>query len=434
VSTESSNYYPVADFVIDIMAWHRAIDHWRAENLMKEKELVKKNKRIHELDQLKNTNQDLHARCKQLESNFQELNIKYEKKAGTGDIPPEEEDNYKRCVPNLIEAEKCRVLGKGKDEGKDKGKDKAIVISTPPIINIQGLFDEWFQNGIKDDTYLFRSLSYNKNEHYHAYKFLRKWTVKIGPIHSNTDTKEDRAAAKEITAIDQGGPTRAFVSAFCDQVGDLVIRIPIGRDTDRNGSKLKLGDNFVGTRVSRGKAKGVIIEGPPTTLTYSVEFEESGLTTQGLLREDFTLEEDSISLFDCRGPSGLVPQRDVYFKNSHDHIMRQYLSEMEYDEVKAKTERYYRAIGRFFLHIIFDDQVTLSSKVLPDMLRNVILRGVLPQSTRYSMSDLAIDLQNMDTQFSMKKQNEIIEDNEIKREKGVEAVNTFSTWQVDKEL
>ena len=50
------------------------------------------------------------------------------------------------------------------------------------------------------------------------------------------------------------------------------------------------------------------------------------------------------------------------------------------------------------------------------------------------MSDLAIDLQNMDTQFSMKKQNEIIEDNEIKREKGVEAVNTFSTWQVDKEL
>ena len=107
---------------------------------------------------------------------------------------------------------------------------------------------------------------------------------------------------------------------------------------------------------------------------------------------------------------------------------------MDYDDVKAKAGSYYRAIGRFFLHIIFDDQVTLSSKVLPDMLRNVILRGVLPQSTRYSMSDLAIDLQNMDTQFSMKKQNEIIEDNEIKREKGVEAVNTFSTWQVDKEL
>ena len=203
--------------------WHRAIDHWRAENAIQEKELVKKNKRIHELAQLKDTNQDLHARCKQLESNFKELNIKYEKKAGTGDIPPEEEDNYKRCVPNLIEAEKCRVLG---DE-----KDKTIVISTPPIINIQDLFDEWFQKGIKDDTYLFRSLSFNKNEHYHANKVLRTWNVKIGPIHSNTDTKEDRAAAKDITAIDQGGPTRAFVSAFCDQVGDLVIRIPIGRDT-----------------------------------------------------------------------------------------------------------------------------------------------------------------------------------------------------------
>lgn len=82
---------------------------------------------------------------------------------------------------------------------------------------------------------------------------------------------------------------------------------------------------------------------------------------------------------------------------------------------RAKAGSYYRAIGRFFLHVIFDDQVTLSTKVLPEMLRNVILRGVLPQSMRYSMSDLAIDMQNMDNNFSVKIQKEIIEENEIKK-------------------
>lgn len=95
--------------------------------------------------------------------------------------------------------------------------------------------------------------------------------------------------------IKEDRPTRAFVSAFCDQVGDLVIRIPIRHDIripirhdmDKNGSRLDLGDIFVGTRVSRGKAKGVIIKGSPTTSTstYSVELKKSKITIPGLLRE-----------------------------------------------------------------------------------------------------------------------------------------------------
>ena len=184
-------------------------------------------------------------------------------------IPQEIDDNYQKCVLNRIEAEKCRVLS--------DAKDNTIVIRTPLIINIQDFFDEWFQKGAKNETMLFRSLRCLKDDHYHAKKVLRTWNVKIGPVHFNTDTKEDRDAVRDATPIDEGGgPTRAFVSAFCDQVGDLVIRIPIGRDTNKNGSKLKLGDNFVGTRVSRGNVKGIIIEGPPTTSTYSVDFEGSG--------------------------------------------------------------------------------------------------------------------------------------------------------------
>ena len=82
-------------------------------------------------------------------------------------------------------------------------------------------------------------------------------------------------------------------------------------------------------------------------------------------------------------------------------------------------------------------------KVLPEMLRNVILRGVLPQSMRYSMSDLAIDMQNMDNNFSVKIQKEIIEENEIKRDTGITTekdynplslINTFQLWGVDEDL
>ena len=82
-------------------------------------------------------------------------------------------------------------------------------------------------------------------------------------------------------------------------------------------------------------------------------------------------------------------------------------------------------------------------KVLLEMLRSVILRGVLPQSMRYSMSDLAIDMQNMDNNFSVKIQKEIIEENEIKRDTGITTekdynplslINTFQLWGVDEDL
>jgi len=77
--------------------------------------------------------------------------------------------------------------------------------------------------------------------------------------------------------------------------------------------------------------------GATTTSTYSVYLEGSGLITQGLLREDFTVEE----LFDCSGSSGLVPQRDVYF-DGYDHIIHNTTNglEMDYDDVKADAGVY----------------------------------------------------------------------------------------------
>lgn len=53
---------------------------------------------------------------------------------------------------------------------------------------------------------------------------------------------------------------------------------------------------------------------------------------------------------------------------------------------------YYRAFGRFILHVIFDRELFLTAKVLPKLLRNVLLRGIMPHSKEYQMTDLVDDI------------------------------------------
>lgn len=84
-----------------------------------------------------------------------------------------------------------------------KKKDETIVISTPPSIIIQDLYDAWFKNGTKDKAFLFSSLRAPKDEYVNAKKILRRWNVKIDSVHSNKRTN----ASRDAIAIDQGGPT-----------------------------------------------------------------------------------------------------------------------------------------------------------------------------------------------------------------------------------
>jgi len=61
---------------------------------------------------------------------------------------------------------------------------------------------------MKGEIFLFRSVSSKKDERLHAEEVLRMWNVKIGSLLTNMlDTKEEEDAAKEATAVDEGGPT-----------------------------------------------------------------------------------------------------------------------------------------------------------------------------------------------------------------------------------
>ena len=414
--------------VLVIATLHSAIEHWHAENAKNEKELKEKNKRIEELQLLERSNEDLHKSLIQLQNNFKELNIIYEKKKVIADFSEDEVKKYRCSVPELINIEKERVLG-------DK-EGNPITIETPAIINIQELFDEWYEKGKKDETFLFRDLNYNNDKQYHAKKVLTKWNVKIGSVLPNgRRTKEGR----DLLAVDEGGPTKSFVAAFCDQLGDLVIRIPIGRDVrEGTGSRLSLGDDCAGTRVATKYEEGIVIGKVGKTSKYSVCFKS---LNAHCLREDFTIKEVAIPLFDCSESSGLVPQRDVLFKSIFDSKIRDFDSPMDYDQVKAKAKQYYRAVGRFFLHVIFDDQkLALSTKILPEILMNALLRGVLPESEdMYSMSDLMRDLHSIDRTFSVARQKQIKGEENIKvdpnkKQTYVPQPSSFADYGLEDEL
>ena len=79
---------------------------------------------------------------------------------------------------------------------------------------------------------------------------------------------------------------------------------------------------------------------------------------------------------------------------NNDH----YMSNLTY----MRSRSYYRAIGRFLAHIIFDDRnYTVSSLVLPSLLQNLFLRGIDPTSPLYKMEDLSPDLQQMNEKFTL---------------------------------
>lgn len=384
------------------------------EAKVKAKELKKLNKDLYE---------DLKGRYLELERTSKALNIKPEKRKTINDLSAADLEHYRYNLPELMKAERDRVLC------GDTTVD--IKIKLPPKIVVQHLFDQWYSDKKKDALLClfcdFESESDNKPK-----RLLKTWDVQIATveIYTKKDAKKSIAeqqkkeVAEEIadlTAIDHGGPTKAFVQAFCDQLGDIVVRIPICQELNDKGRVM---DPSVGSSVLSilDHGTGIIIE-KKRDKSFLVEFEDC--SRQTLLRDEFKVKEVAIPLFDYSGDSGLVPQRDYFFESIFAQQIQEYDSAFDLDKVIEKAKKYYRAIGRFISHIIFGlhDVVKLSTMVLPEMLRNLILRNVPPDSERYSMSDLASDLHKMEMNFSIEKQTS------IKTEKG-----TFEMYMLDEEL
>jgi len=79
---------------------------------------------------------------------------------------------------------------------------------------------------------------------------------------------------------------------------------------------------------------------------YSVFFDKSE-SKKKCLREEFTVKEVAISLFDCSGSGGPVPRRDACFDNTFDRNIRYYGEECNLDQVIEKAKSFYGGVGRF---------------------------------------------------------------------------------------
>mmetsp|Transcript_793 Transcript_793/g.1364 ORF Transcript_793/g.1364 Transcript_793/m.1364 type:complete len:373 (-) Transcript_793:1061-2179(-) len=353
------------------------------------------------MEALKNANVSLTEKVKLLEENRKALNVTEKPKMLTvHDIDEGSFRAYKDHVTPLMVRKRESVFTEGREYSPVK-------ITIPPTMNIQELFDKWFDEGTKDKTFLFRpldNLSTKNGAGEFAWKVLIDWDVVV-------EVPKDvmRRGFKELTAVDQGGPTRAFITAFCEQLRDLCVYVPVKHQND-----LEEPPNLSRVKTQSGK-EGIVIwvrtesrekENKPKQelATFKIKLEDG---YEILERSQFEVKEIPFPLFDETIINCAVPHRKQTFESFFDNkYYRKAIgtsAEYNLDYVLHKACRYYEAIGRVIIHAIFDDNVVLSSVVLPQLLINYFIHGIRPDHGEhiYPMPELLVDIQNMEPSFSI---------------------------------
>jgi hypothetical protein len=223
-----------------------------------------------------------------------------------------------------------------------------------------------------------------------------------------------------ITAVDQGGPTRSFITAFCEQLRDLCVYIPLNKYEE-----LKEPPAFSKIQTRLGGMKGTVVrEGKGTKgkqTSFRIKFEDG--QEELLERAQFKVLEYPFPLFESGdGISCAIPQKDTTFENMFYNVIKEIDSEYDLQFLLQKVCRYYEAIGRFIVHTMFDEKVILSSVVMPQLLKKYFFRGISPDDGefRYPLAELLVDIQNMEPTFTI--------------ENATGSESTFGLWQIDDEL
>lgn len=155
---------------------YRAIDSYTVELQRKEDLIKEQKKKLDELKAVQEANPFMTEKLMRLEKNFQVLGVKEQVKFLTLDeIDEKSLHSFKKQMAYSIEMHRKGII----DAAKVKNP---IVITTPPKINIQDLFDKWYEEDSKDTTYIFRSLdnlnAKSKSGQF-AYKVLCDWEVNV---------------------------------------------------------------------------------------------------------------------------------------------------------------------------------------------------------------------------------------------------------------
>ncbi len=177
---------------------------------------------------------------------------------------------------------------------------------------------------------------------------------------------------------DEGGPTSQFISDFCMQLGDLHVMMNIGSDVkssaqgeERDCVKIK---NFLtpapekGWLVSYKAHDATIMNYDAKNNTADIFIHDAGVLYPNIHRREFVIKAIPLHLFE-EHPTGLLVQRDDYFEDQWERY-KEYKPKDKVERIEAKARKYYRAVGRFLIHVIFDGRNPLPSTVMPVFFQN----------------------------------------------------------------
>lgn len=196
------------------------------------------------------------------------------------------------------------------------------------------------------------------------------------PIKGEKGRKITGLKGDEMEGVDQGGPTSQFISEFCMQLGDLCVYLPIRKDA-------KNSDEMIDTSRHELDHKYFLLPKKDDQVFFNdriakvknyqneaadLIFEDNCEEVSNVRRADFVVTKIAIPLFD-KQTGGLVPQMDVNFQNEHDKS-RPFGPTMDVEAIKEKAKLYYRAVGRFLLHVFADGRNTIPSTVMPALFQN----------------------------------------------------------------
>lgn len=182
--------------------------------------------------------------------------------------------------------------------------------------------------------------------------------------------------------VDEGGPTSQFISEFCKQLGELYLMLPVETDMYIKGKEILIDisrEDFELTsflqpergykvRYKGRQATVTKYYKDPKNPTADLNFDDDGEDVFKVERKSFEVIEIAIALFDQQ-TSGFVPLRDDIFETEYGRFIK-YSPKTDPEELGQKARKYYRAVGRFLLHVMADGRNTIPSTTMPMIFRN----------------------------------------------------------------
>jgi hypothetical protein len=188
------------------------------------------------------------------------------------------------------------------------------------------------------------------------------------------EDEEDKMEGK-----DEGGPTSQFISMFCMQLCDLSVMLPFDSDTkntniDVSREELKQETDFInpekGSKVLYKGKYATVINLSKDYCAADIEIDADGEQIFNVERRAFIVEKIPIKLFE-QTSGGIVPERDVIFENAlMKYRSQKFDPKLDQTELETRGRKYYRAVGRFLLHVMADGRNPIPTTVMPEFYRN----------------------------------------------------------------